>query len=255
MKRALLVSYSLVAYAAFLAVILWAIAFVADLHILTTVDGGPRDPRLKAAVIDLALLGAFAFHHSLMARDRAKALITRVVPPAAERTTYVLAADALLALVLWQWRPIAGSVWDVNAQPWREVIWVGYGLGWLIAVAATFMIDHFDLLGVRQAASDPGEYTAPAFKVRWLYAWVRHPLMLGLLMAFWITPRMTAGHLLFALAATGYIAIGVRFEERDLHRNLGKPYADYASRVPAIIPRLGRTRGDTRPIGELTASQ
>jgi protein-S-isoprenylcysteine O-methyltransferase Ste14 len=240
MKRALIVSYSVIAYAGFLAVILWAIAFLADVHAVTAVDRGPRDPRLEELVIDLALLGAFALHHSVMARDSAKRLLTRVLPAEAERSTYVLAADALLALVLWQWRPIAGSVWHVSAQPWRDALWVGYGLGWLTAVASTLMVDHFDLVGLRQAASRPGEYEPPTFKVRWLYAWVRHPLMLGLLIAFWIT----AGHLLFALAATGYIAIGLQLEERGLRRELGQPYLDYASQVPAIVPRLDRRRPD-----------
>jgi methanethiol S-methyltransferase len=240
MKRVLLVTYSAVAYVAFLAVVLWSIAFVADVHVVTTIDGGAHDPRLEAAIIDLALLGLFATHHSLMARDRAKQLLARIVPPAAERATYVLAADLLLALVLWQWRPISGHVWNVTAQPWRDLIWIGYALGWLIAVASTFMIDHLDFLGLRQAAARQGQYTAPPFTVRWLYAWVRHPLMLGLLIAFWVTPDLTAGHLLFALAATGYIAVGVQLEERDLRRHLGQFYVDYAAAVPAILPRPHR---------------
>jgi methanethiol S-methyltransferase len=233
----LIVSYSVVAYAGFLAVVLWAIAFLADLHGVRAVDRGARNPWLQVVVIDLALLGAFALHHSVMARESAKRLITRVVPPAAERSTYVLLADALLALVLWQWRPVAGSVWHVTAQPWRDILWACYGLGWLTAVASTFMIDHFDLVGLRQAASRHGDYEPPKFKVRWLYARVRHPLMLGLLIAFWITPDMTGGHLLFALTTTGYIAIGVQLEERDLRREHGQRYLDYASQVPAIVPR------------------
>ena len=250
MKRALIVSHSIVAYVAFLAVVIWAIAFLADLHIVTAVDRGPHDPRLRALVIDLALLGAFALHHSVMARDSAKRLLTRVVPAAAERSTYVLAADALLALVLWQWRPIAGSVWHLSTQPWRHVLWAAYLLGWLIAVASTFMVDHLAFVGLSQAARRPGDYQPPTFKVRWLYACVRHPLMLGLLTAFWTTPDMTAGHLLFAFAATGYIAIGVRLEERDLRRDLGQRYLDYASEVPAILPRFGRPRHD-RPRSRL----
>jgi protein-S-isoprenylcysteine O-methyltransferase Ste14 len=143
----------------------------------------------------------------------------------------------LLALVFWKWQPIDGTVWDIHAQPWRDLTWAAYGVGWVISGAATFMIDHFDLLGVRQAVSQPGSYAPPAFRIRWLYRWVRHPLMLGLLVAFWLTPTMSAGHLLFAVAATGYIAVGVRFEERDLRRALGPPYLAYASRVPAIVPR------------------
>jgi methanethiol S-methyltransferase len=254
MKRAVIVSYSVVAYAGFLAVVLWAIAFLADLHIVTAVDRGSRDPSLQAVVIDLVLLGAFALHHSVMARPRAKQVITRVVPRAAERSTYVLVADALLALVLWQWRPIAGAVWHVSAQPWRDLLWAGYGLGWLTAVASTFMIDHFDLVGLRQAVSRPGGYEPPAFNVRWLYAWVRHPLMLGLLIAFWVTPNMTAGHLVFAVAATGYIAIGVQLEERDLRRELGQRYLDYASRIPAIVPRLDRRRTPAAQLSDNVAA-
>ena len=246
-KRALIVSCAVIAYAGFLASVLWAIGFLADLHVVTTVDRGRRDPILEAVAIDLALLAAFALHHSVMARDSAKRLITRVVPTAAERSTYVLVAAALLALALWQWRPITGSVWHVSAQPWRDVLWAGYGLGWLTALASTFMIDHFDLVGLRQAASRPGNYRPPTFKVRWLYAYVRHPLMLGLLIAFWITPDMTVGHLLFALAATGYIAIGVQLEERDLRRELGQRYRDYASQVPAVLPRPDRRRPAAPP--------
>lgn len=232
------------AYGGFLAVVVWAIAFLADLGDLPTIDGEARRSWPAAAGIDLALLGAFAVHHSVMARGRAKRALVRVVPAALERSTYVLIADALLALVFWQWQPMDGAVWDVRTEPWRALLWTVFGTGWLVAVASTFMVDHFDLVGVRQALSRPGDYTAPPFQVRWLYRWVRHPLMLGLLVAFWATPRMSAGHLLFALASTGYIAIGVRFEEHDLERELGQPYCDYARRVPAVIPGTPRGRVD-----------
>ena len=121
-------------------------------------------------------------------------------------------------------------------QPWQLLLWLGYGLGWLVAVAATFMIDHADFVGLRREASRPGHYRPPVFREQWLYAWVRHPLMLGLLMAFWLTPRMSMGHLLFAAASTAYIVIGIRLEERALRRRYASSYADYATRVPALIP-------------------
>ena len=235
MKRPLLVTFAVVAYAWFLADIVWSIAFLADVGSLGTTHGAST-PTFWAVIINLSLLGVFAVHHSVMAREGAKRRITRVIPAAAERSTYVLVAAALLALVLWLWRPIGGTVWDVSAQPWQLLLWLGYGLGWLVAVAATFMIDHADFVGLRQAASRPGHYRPPVFREQWLYAWVRHPLMLGLLMAFWLTPRMSMGHLLFAAASTAYIVIGIRLEERALRRHYASSYADYAARVPALIP-------------------
>ena len=239
MKRALLVTFAAVAYAWFLADIVWAIAFLADVGTVG-ISHGPSTSTSWAVLLNLSLLGVFAVHHSVMARDGAKRVITRVVPTAAERSTYVLVASALLALVLWQWRPISGTVWVISAQPWQPLLWVGYGLGWLVTVAATFMIDHADFVGLRQAASPPGHYRPPVFREQWLYAWVRHPLMLGLLIAFWVTPRMSTGHLLFAAASTAYIGIGIRLEEGALRRHHGASYAEYASRVPAILPRPRR---------------
>jgi methanethiol S-methyltransferase len=241
-KRVLLVAYATVAYLWFIADVLWGIAFVADVPVPTAIDHGHRGSTVVAVVVDLALLGVFAIHHSVMARDGAKRLLTRVLPAPAERATYVLAADALLALVFWQWRPIGGAIWAVPGQPWRGLVWIGYALGWVLAISATFMIDHFDFVGLRQAASRPGGYRPPTFRERWLYAWVRHPMMLGLLTAFWATPRMTVGHLFFAAAATGYIAVGLHFEERDLYRQLGHTYRDYADRVPALVPARKRAR-------------
>jgi protein-S-isoprenylcysteine O-methyltransferase Ste14 len=244
MRRAALITFSLVAYLGFVAVIVWATAFLADLPLLTRIDDdGHHAVTFGAVGVDVALLAAFAAHHSVLARDAAKRQLARVLPAEAVRATYVFGADVLLALVLWQWHPLTATVWHLDGEPWRTFVWVATGGGWLIAIASTFMIDHFDLLGVRQAATVPGRYAPPAFRIRWLYRWVRHPLMLGLLMAFWITPAMTVGHLLFAVAATAYIAVGVRLEERDLRRVIGPRYLVYAERVPAIAPwPLGRLR-------------
>jgi methanethiol S-methyltransferase len=240
-------SYAVLAYSSFILATCWAFAFLADLGAApTTVDGPQRGPGWQALLIDGALLLAFAVQHSVMARGWFKRRLTRVLPAAVERSTYVLAAGLVLGLLFWQWRPLPGTVWQVSAQPWVAALWTLYGLGWVIAIAATFMIDHWDFLGLRQAWWDPrrGPYSGPGFIERWLYAWVRHPLMLGLLITFWATPRMTVGHLVFAVAATGYVVVGVHFEERDLRRSLGASYADYADRVPAVLP--GSRRGGDR---------
>jgi protein-S-isoprenylcysteine O-methyltransferase Ste14 len=243
-KRFLLIAYATFAYAGFLAVFGWAFAFLADRPSSAGVDrSGTHAATAVAAGVDLLLLGLFAVHHSVMARPAAKRLVTRLVPAAAERSTYVLTADVLLALVLWQWRPIGGTVWDVRTQPARGAIWALYALGWAIAVSSTFMIDHFDLVGLRQAASR--DYRRPAFQARWLYGVIRHPIMAGFLVAFWATPAMSRGHLLFSAAASAYILVGVTLEERDLRRELGAVYEDYASRTPAVIPRLASAPAST----------
>ncbi|GAB4002782.1 methyltransferase family protein [Nocardioides ultimimeridianus] len=231
MGRTLLLAYAVVAYAGFLAAIAWSVAFLADVHLLTTVDGRPQLGPAPAAAADLALLGAFAVHHSAMARPAAKRLLTRYVPRPAERSTYVLGADVLLLLTLALWQPVGGDVWRLD-DPWRAPVWVMYALGWVVAIASTSMIDHFELVGLRQAA---GRDRPPQFRARWLYVVVRHPLMLGLLVAFWATPTMTWGHLLFAAAASGYIAVGIQLEERDLRREL-PAYEEYAARVRGVVP-------------------
>jgi methanethiol S-methyltransferase len=231
-------AYATVAYASFLLVTAWAFGFLADLDAApTTVDGPQRGPWWQALLIDAALLLAFAVQHSVMARGWFKRRLARALPVAVERSTYVLATGLVLGLLFWQWRPLDGDVWSLSG-PWVPMLWALYGLGWAIALTSTFLIDHWDFLGLRQAwwSARRGPYTDPGFTERWLYAWVRHPLMLGLLVAFWATPRMTVGHLVFAVASSGYIAVGVRFEERDLRRTLGATYDEYAARVPALLP-------------------
>jgi protein-S-isoprenylcysteine O-methyltransferase Ste14 len=221
-------AYGYLAYTAFVVSALWGVGFLADAAAPTTVDGAPG---AVALVIDLGLLLIFAVQHSVMARAGFK----RFLPAEVERSTYVLAASLALVLVFGQWRAMPASIWRVDAQPWAALIWVVYGIGWAITVSATFMVDHLDFLGIRQSRGVP--YEAPGFGERWLYAWVRHPMMLGLVIAFWATPRMTVGHLVFAMAGTAYIGVGVWFEERDLRRSLGETYVEYATRVPALIPR------------------
>ena len=243
MTRVLATSYAVVAYLAFLAVIVWAVVFLADLGPWTTVDRGPVAAPPIAVAVDLLLLLVFALHHSVFARTSVKQRLSRVLAPRIERSTYVLTAGLLLALVLWQWRPIPAVIWHAHAEPWRAALWAVFALGWLIAIGSTFMIDHLEFVGIRQAVS--GGSRPAAFQARWLYAFVRHPLMLGLLLAFWAAPTMTWGHALFAAAFSAYIAIGIRFEERDLRANLGEPYRRYARRTPALVPGL-RPRGGRR---------
>jgi protein-S-isoprenylcysteine O-methyltransferase Ste14 len=238
-------AYAALAYASFLAGSAWAVGFLADLSTAPTgVDGPLRGSRWSSLGIDAALLLLFAVQHSVMARGAVKRRMARVVPEAAERSTFVLASGLVLGLMFWQWRPLPGEVWTLSSQPWTALLWSVYALGWLLTVAATYMVDHWDFTGLRQVRWDPrrGPYPEPAFSERWLYAWVRHPMMLGLLITFWATPRMTVGHLVFAVASTGYVALGVRFEERDLYRKLGAAYRDYAERVPAVLPGTRRRR-------------
>ena len=234
--------YSAFAYLAFAVSAMWAIAFLADLRTVPVIDGAPSGPAWLAVLVDSGLLLVFALQHSVMARAGVKRRMARVVPAAIERSTYVLSTSLCLGLIFWQWRRLPASIWRVDAQPWVALLWGICALGWVTAVSSTFMIDHLDFLGLRQGGwARRGPYNSPSFAERWMYAWLRHPMMLGLLVAFWATPSMTAGHLLFALAASGYIALGVRFEERDLRRQLGDVYGQYARRVPRFVPRPPRS--------------
>jgi protein-S-isoprenylcysteine O-methyltransferase Ste14 len=234
--------YSALAYLAFAVSATWAIAFLADLRTVPVIDDTPSGPAWLAVLVDSGLLLAFALQHSVMARAGVKRRMARVVPAAIERSTYVLSTSLCLGLMFWQWRGLPASIWLVNAQPWVALLWAICALGWVIALGSTFMIDHLDFLGLRQGGwARRGPDSSPSFAERWMYAWLRHPMMLGLLVAFWATPSMTAGHLLFAVAASGYIAVGVRFEERDLRGQLGDLYGEYARRVPRFVPRPPRS--------------
>jgi protein-S-isoprenylcysteine O-methyltransferase Ste14 len=246
--RLVLIAYAGLAYLAFVATTLWAIGFLAGLRVPNTVDGPARYPAWAALLADAGLLLIFAVQHSVMARAGFKRRLAKLLPGGAERSTYVLAASLALLLLFWQWQPLPGSVWRAGAPPWAQLLWAGYAAGWLIAVAATFMIDHLDFLGLRQAHwhARRGPYQPPSFSERWLYAWVRHPMMLGLLIVFWVTPELTVSHLFFALAGTGYIAVGLRFEERDTGRQLGALYQDYTERVPALVPGARSVRAPDR---------
>ena len=243
--------YGVVCYVIFLGSFLYAIGFVGNVFVPKTIDSGLSAAPAEALLIDLLLLGAFAIQHSVMARPGFKAVWTKIVPHSIERSTYVLFSSLLLALICWQWRPIPSTVWDATASPVLADLLIGlFWLGWLILLLATFMINHFDLFGLRQVylRMRSVEYSPPRFTQRALYRIVRHPIMLGFLIAFWATPRMSLGHLVFAAATTGYILVGIALEERDLARAHPERYQAYRSQVPMLIPGGGFKRQRTRAI-------
>jgi methanethiol S-methyltransferase len=237
-RRILVTAYGLLAYAAFLAAIVYTIGFLANAVVPKGVDDGATTTPALAVAIDAALLGLFAVQHSVMARPWFKRWWTRFVPASIERSTFVLVSSLLVGLLLWQWRPLPDAVWSVETGWLRALLWAVYLGGWAVLVISTFLIGHFDLFGLRQvlARARRQAYTEPGFRQPLFYHLVRHPLMTGFLIAFWATPDMSVGHLLFAGAASGYILVAVRFEERDLRRALGEPYERYAERVPRFFP-------------------
>lgn len=246
MNRYFAVTYGAISYALFLAVFVYAIGFVGGLT-PRSVDNAIAAPAGWAVVIDVVLLTLFAAQHSVMARPAFKRWWTRYVPVPVERSTYVLLASLVLALVIWQWRAIPAVVWEVSWQPARVVIWALFWLGWAIVLASTFMINHFELFGLRQVfavwRSRPQADTG--FRTTLFYRVVRHPLNLGFVIAFWAAPTMTAGHLLFAGVTTAWILLAMQLEEHDLQAILGARYAAYRETVPMLVPGLRKRRTRT----------
>jgi len=234
----IIVGYAAAVYLLFVALLGYSVGFFADAGVPKGIDQGPHAGLPAAAGIDLLLLLLFAVQHTVMARPWFKRRWARIVPEPAERATYVLAASLALALLFWLWRPIGGTAWSLPG-PGAAVLWAAYAAGWTVAVSSTFLISHSDLFGLRQAwlHARRARYRPPPFTERGLYRRIRHPLMAGFLIIFWSAPTMTAGHLLFAAVATGYILAGIAFEEHDLAQSLGGTYAAYRARVPAVIPR------------------
>jgi protein-S-isoprenylcysteine O-methyltransferase Ste14 len=240
--------YGAVCYVIFFATFLYALGFVGDFVVPKSIDGSPSDPLWIALGVDLGLLGVFAVQHSVMARPAFKRRLARFIPEAAERSTYVLLSSLALLLLFWQWRPLGGSVWQLEHPLAVASMYVGFGFGWLLVLVTTFLINHFDLFGLRQVwlyfRGQP--YRTLRFVVPGPYRIVRHPLYVGWLCAFWFTPSMTVTHLLFALATTSYILIAIRFEERDLIAVHGSDYLRYREQTPMLVPRL--TSKDDAPV-------
>jgi protein-S-isoprenylcysteine O-methyltransferase Ste14 len=232
-------AYSLVVYAFFLATFLYAIGFAGNLVVPKSIDTGAPAPLAASLIVNLLLLGFFAMQHSVMARRSFKRWWTHIVPPAVERSTYVLAATLALALLLWQWRPIPEPiVWSVESAAGARLLGAVFWLGWTVLLVSTFLINHFELFGLRQAFARLAghELPEPEFRTPFFYRYVRHPIYLGFLLGFWAVPVMTAGHLLFAIATTGYILVGIWFEERDLIAQFGEQYRRYRNQVGMLLP-------------------
>ena len=249
MKRVLFLGYAVVSYLVFFLTFLYAIGFVGNYVVPKGIDDGPETATGAALAINIALLGLFGLQHSLMARPAFKRVWMTLVPQPIERATYCLASSACLILMFWAWRPMTGVVWDFTGTPLESVMTVLFFGGWGLVLASSFMIDHFDLFGLRQAwlYFQGKEYTHHPFKTPFLYKYVRHPLYLGWFFAFWPTPLMTTGHLLFSFIATTYIVVATVLEERDLIAHLGEKYLHYRKTTPRYFPIPKRKTEDAPP--------
>jgi len=237
-------AYGAFSYVFFLVVFLYLIGFVGDFLVPRTIDTPPGFSFTQALPVNLGLLLLLAVQHTVMARPRFKQWWTKIVPPAIERSTFVLLTNLIFVLLFWQWRPVTDVVWHVDNAVGSGLLWAVFAAGWGLVLYSTVLIDHFDLFGMRQvwlhARQQP--HAPPQFQVTSLYRFVRHPLLLGWMIAFWATPHMSVGHLTFAVVTTVYMLAAIQIEERDLTRHHGEPYAQYRRKVSMLIPGLGGKR-------------
>lgn len=248
MSRLMLMGFALVAYAVFFATFLYLIAFVGDLPLVpVTVDRGPEAAVGPAFAINLGLVALFGLQHSAMARQGFKRWWTRIMPAAAERSFYVLAASLMLILLFWGWRPMTATVWQVDNAVGAAALWTVFAAGWAIVLLSTFLINHFELFGLQQAWFALRDRAAAAAQLRqpFFYRFVRHPLYSGFFLAFWATPQMTAGHLLLAAGMSVWMLLAIRAEEKDLIAVFGRDYEEYRARVGMLAPGIGRTAAGT----------
>jgi protein-S-isoprenylcysteine O-methyltransferase Ste14 len=249
MTRILTLGYGALSYVIFFLTFLYAVGFLGNVVVPKSLDSGPTEPWPTALLVDLGLLSLFAVQHSVMARQGFKRLLTRVIPAGVERSTYVLASSLALLLLFWQWRPLGGIVWDVQHDAGRALLYAGFAFGWGLVLLTTFVINHFDLFGLRQTwRAFRGQPQAPLnFVTPVLYRVVRHPLYVGWLFAFWSTPAMTVTHLLFAVVTTAYILVAIQLEERDL-MSAHPEYAEYRRRVPMLVPAWRQPAAAADPV-------
>jgi protein-S-isoprenylcysteine O-methyltransferase Ste14 len=240
MRRIMVFTYGVTCYLIFLGTFLYAIGFVGNFLVPKTLDSAPEMTLGLALLVNVGLLGLFALQHSLMARPAFKRWWTKFVPPPVERSTYVLFSSLALLLLFWQWQPMGGIIWQIENSTGRLLLYGLFTCGWLLVLVSTFLINHFDLFGLRQVSLYLGgkEYTALRFATPGPYQLVRHPLYVGWFFAFWATPTMTVAHLVFALLTAAYILIAIHFEERDLLAAHGEAYAEYRRQVPMLVPRF-----------------
>lgn len=238
MGRIISFVYGVLAHLGFLVAFLYLIGFLGNFVVPKSIDSGQAGPVGQALLINVILIAIFGIPHSVMARPGFKQWWTKVIPQHIERSTYVMQGNLLVALLMWQWQPMVGVIWNVEHPVGASVLWGLFGIGWVMIVLTSFVINHFDLFGLRQVYLHLRgmEYTPLEFKAKWIYKYIRHPLMLGWIIAFWATPQMSAGHLVFAVGTTIYILIGIQFEERDLVKSHGEDYENYRRKVSMLLP-------------------